>query len=97
MIELTLEQIKQLDMVLFLYRLGGEIKKKKSSKYGWYIEYENNRFWVRYDYKTNRYFYTNLNTTNDNGTIIDFIQNHIIKEKNIGKVKKYIQENINLF
>ena len=94
---MDLEQIKQLNMVSYLINLGGVINKKKSSKYGWYIKWENNRLWVRYDYKTNKYFYTNLNTTNDNGTIIDFIQNHIIKEKNIGKVKKYIQENINLF
>jgi len=75
----------------FLISIGGEIKKKKSSKFGKFIEWNNNKFWVRFDYKTGYYFYINL-TGNDNGTLIDFIQEHIIKEKNIGKVKKYLGE-----
>jgi len=88
---LTLQAIKQLNMWDFLISIGGEIKKKKSSKFGKFIEWNNNKFWVRFDYKTGYYFYINL-TGNDNGTLIDFIQEHIIKEKNIGKVKKYLGE-----
>jgi len=88
---LTLQAIKQINMWDFLTSIGGKIKKKKSSKFGKFIEWNNNKFWVRFDYKTGYYFYINL-TGNDKGTIIDFIQEHIIKEKNIGKVKKYLGE-----
>lgn len=88
---LTLQEIKQINMWEFVLNLGGEIKKKKSSKYGKFIKWNGYNFWIRFDYKTGYYFYINL-TGNDKGTLIDFIQEHIIKEKNIGKVKKYLGE-----
>jgi len=88
---LTLQEIKQINMWDFLLSIGGEIKKKKSSKYGKFIKWNGYNFWVRFDYKTNYFFYINLNG-NDKGTLIDFIQTHIIKENNIGKVKQYLGE-----
>ncbi len=93
----TLQEIKQLNFWNFMSNIGAELDKKKSSKYGKLFKYNNYKFWVRFDYNTSNYIYTNLTTTGDNGTLIDFIQNHIINEKNLGKVKKYISQNYHLF
>ncbi len=94
---ISLEEIKQLNFFNFIERLGGEYKKKKSSKYGRLYKWNNIHLWIRYDYKTGKYFYTSLDTNGDNGTLIDFIQNHIINERNLGKVRKYVKDNLNLF
>jgi hypothetical protein len=88
---ISLQEIKKINMWDFLENLGGKIIKKKSSKFGKFIKWNNNNFWVRFDYKTGYYFYINL-TGNDKGTLIDFIQEHIIQERNLGKVKKYLGE-----
>jgi hypothetical protein len=89
------EIIKRLDMFdIFENVFGYEYKKKKSSKYGRLYNTPHGYVWVRYDYRTGIYFYMNLDDGLDNGTLIDWIQNHIINEKNLGKVKKYISENI---
>jgi hypothetical protein len=92
---ITCEIIKRLDLFeIFEYHFNYEYKKKKSSKYGRLYNTPYGYIWARYDYKSGIYFYTNLDEINDNGTLIDWIQNHIINEKNLGKVKKYISENI---
>ncbi len=93
---MTLNEIKQLNFWNYIEAIGGSLIKKKSSKYGRYYKTEFGSLWVRYDYKTGYYFYVNLTGT-DKGTLIDFIQTHIIKEKNLGKVRGYISKNINLF
>ena len=93
----TLQEIKQLNFWNFMLSLGATLDNKKSSKYGKLFKYNNNKIWVRYDYNTSNYFYTNLTTGNDNGTLIDFIQNHIINQKNLGKVRQYVSQNLNLF
>lgn len=93
---MTLNEIKRLNFFNYLEALGASLNKKKSSKYGRYYEWQNNKLWVRIDYKTGIYFYINLNGS-DKGTIIDFIQEHIILEKNLGKVRKYISDNLHLF
>jgi len=93
---ITLQEIKRLNFWNFLLSTGGELKKKKSSKYGKLIKWNGNNFWIRYDYSTGYYFYINLNGT-DKGTLIDFIQTHILQERNIGKVRKYVADNLNLF
>jgi len=90
---IDLNMIKSLNLFdIFENHFLMELNKKKSSKYGRYYKSSFGRFWVRYDYKTDKYFYTSL-TNNDRGTLIDFIQNNIIKERNIGKVVKYLKEN----
>ncbi len=93
---ISLDKIKQLNFWNYIEAIGGELKKKKSSKYGRYYKTTFGSLWIRYDYKTGYYFYVNLTGT-DKGTIIDFIQEHIIKEKNLGKVRKYVVDNIDLF
>ncbi len=94
---ISLEEIKRLNFFNFLDSLGAEFKKKKSSKYGRLYKYKNIHLWIRYDYKTGYYFYTSLDSNGDNGTLIDFIQNHIINERNLGKVRKYVKENLDKF
>lgn len=94
---ITLEEIKQLNFWNFIIASGGEEIKKKSSKYGKFFKF-NGDLWVRYDYNTLKYFYVNLSDAkNDKGTLIDFIQLHILKEKNLGKVRKYVSNNLHLF
>ena len=93
---ITLDEIKRLDFWNYIETFGSELKKKKSSKYGRYYKTEFGSLWIRYDYKTGYFFYVNL-TGNDKGTLIDFIQEHIIKERNLGKVRKYVSDNLNLF
>ena len=93
---LDLQEIKRLNFWSFLDYLGGKFVKKKSTKYGKLYKWNNAKFWVRYDYKTKLYFYINLTGT-DKGTIIDFIQEHITKERNLGKVRKFVKERLYLF
>ena len=93
---ISLEEIKSLNFFNYLEAIGAYIVKKKSSKYGRYYKWENIRLWVRYDYKTGKYFYINL-SGNDKGTLIDFIQEHIINERNLGKVRQYVSNNLHLF
>jgi len=93
---ITLQEIKRLNFWNFLLSTGGELKKKKSSKYGKLIKWNGNNFWIRYDYSTGYYFYINL-TGDDKGTLIDFIQEHILQERNLGKVRRYITDNLHLF
>ena len=92
---ISLDEIKQLNFWNFIEALGGVEIKKKSSKYGKFFKFNGN-LWVRYDYNTLKYFYVNL-SGDDKGTLIDFIQKHILKEKNLGKVKKYVSNNLHLF
>jgi len=90
----NLNEIKYINLFdIFENFFNMELNKKKSSKYGRYYESIWGKYWVRYDYTTGKYFYVNLTNDTDKGTLIDFIQNNIIKEKNIGKVIKYLQEN----
>ena len=93
---ISLKEIKQLNMWNYIESIGGSLIKKKSSKYGRLYNTQFGKLWIRYDYSTSYYFYINL-TGNDKGTLIDFIQEHILKEKNLGKVRKYISDNLNLF
>ena len=89
-----LDIIKMINLFdIFENYFSMEYIKKKSSKFGRYYKSPFGKFWVRYDYITGKYFYINLTNNNDKGTLIDFIQNNIIKEKNIGKVIKYLREN----
>jgi len=90
---ISLEEIKKYNFFEFIEALGGSLIKKKSSKYGRYYKTEFGSLWIRYDYKTGYYFYINL-TGADKGTLIDFIQTHIIGEYNLGKVRKYFKGNI---
>jgi len=94
---ISLEEIKRLNFFAYLEAIGASLVKKKSSKYGRYYKWENCRLWVRYDYKTGIYFYCNLSLAGDAGTIIDFIQNHILQERNLGKVRRYVSEHLHLF
>jgi hypothetical protein len=93
---ISLEEIKRLNFFNYLEAIGASLIKKKSSKYGRLYKTHFGSLWVRYDYKTGIYFYINL-TGADKGTIIDFVQEHILHEQNLGKVRKYISENLNLF
>ena len=93
---ISLDEIKRLNFWSYIEALGGELKKKKSSKYGRLYKTPFGSLWIRYDYKTGYYFYINLTGT-DKGTLIDFIQEHILQEKNLGKVRKYVYDNLNLF
>jgi hypothetical protein len=93
---ISLEEIKSLNFFDYLEAIGASLSKKKSSKYGRYYKWQNYSLWVRYDYKTKKYFYINL-TGNDKGTLIDFLQEHIINERNLGKVKRYVSDNQYLF
>jgi len=90
---ISLEEIKQYNFWSFIEALGGSLIKKKSSKYGKLYKTEFGSLWIRYDYSTGYFFYVNL-TGSDKGTLIDFIQEHILKEKNLGKVRKYFKEKI---
>ncbi len=91
--KIDLNELKFLDLFyIFENIFGAEYVKKKSSKYGRYYKLFGNKYWVRFDYRTGKYFYTSLNNNNDSGTIIDFIQNNIICEKNIGKVVMYLKQ-----
>jgi len=93
---ITLEEIKQLNFWNYIEALGGELQKKKSSKYGKLYKWNGNKLWIRTDYKTGYFFYVNLSGT-DKGTLIDFIQEHILGERNLGKVRRYISDNLHLF
>ena len=93
---ISLQEIKTLNMWNYIEALGGELQKKKSSKYGRLYKTEFGSLWIRYDYKTRYFFYINLTGT-DKGTLIDFIQEHILQEKNLGKVRKYVTDNLHLF
>jgi len=93
---ITLEEIKQLNFWNYIEALGGSLIKKKSSRYGRLYKTDFGKLWIRYDYSTGYYFYINL-TGNDKGTLIDFIQEHIICERNLGKVRRYISDNLHLF
>ena len=91
--KINLDELKYIDLFyIFENVFNAEYIKKKSSKYGRYYKWNGEKFWVRYDYKTGKYFYTSLDNNNDKGTIIDFVQNNIIGEKNIGKVVKYLKQ-----
>ncbi len=91
--KINLDELKYINLFdIFENIFGAEYVKKKSSKYGRYYKWNGAKYWVRYDYRTGKYFYTNLCTDNDKGTIIDFVQNNIINEKNIGKVVQYLRE-----
>ena len=94
---ISLEEIKKIDMWAYLRAIGGEFIKEKSSRYGKLYKTDFGKLWVRYDYKTGYYFYVNLSDDSDKGTLIDFLQNNIIKERNLSKVKKYITDNSILF
>jgi len=92
---MNLEEIKQLNLFdIIEHYFGGELVKKKSSKYGRFYNTTWGKLWVRYDYNTGMYFYVNLSNDSDKGTLIDFIQNNIINTKNLGLVKKYVKENL---
>lgn len=92
--KINLDTIKTINLFeIFENFFGMEYIKKKSSKYGRLYKSSWGKYWVRYDYNTGKYFYVNLTNDNDKGTLIDFIQNNIINEKNIGKVVKYLKEN----
>jgi len=93
---LSLQEIKQLNFWNYIEALGGSLDKKKSSKYGRLYKTDFGKLWIRYDYSTGYYFYINL-TGNDKGTLIDFIQEHILGERNLGKVRRYISDNLHLF
>lgn len=93
---ISLEEIKSLNFFDYLEAIGASLSKKKSSKYGRYYKWQNYSLWVRYDYKTKKYFFINL-TGNDKGTLIDFLQEHIIGERNLGKVRRYVSDNQYLF
>ena len=93
---ISLDEIKRLNFFAYLEAIGASLVKKKSSKYGRLYKTPFGSLWVRYDYKTGIYFYTSLTGT-DNGTIIDFIQTHILQERNLGKVRRYISEHLHLF
>ena len=94
-IQICLSEIKTYNFFSYLENFLGLIPiKKKSSKYGRYYKSQFGRLWVRYDYSTNIYFYINLDNPTDKGTLIDFIQNNILNEKNLGKVKKYFKDTI---
>ena len=91
--KIDLNKLKHINLFnVFESVFGAEFVKKKSSKYGRYYKLNGNRYWVRFDYRTGKYFYTSLDNDNDKGTIIDFIQNNIICEKNIGKVVQYLKQ-----
>ena len=91
---MDLNKIKEINLYeLFLHHFGYEFKKKKSSRYGYFFKTPFGNVWVRFDYKTDKWFYTNLSVNGDNGTLIDWIQNHIINTQNIGLVKKYLKDN----
>ena len=96
-ISVTLQEIKQLNMWNYIEALGGTLIKKKSSKYGRLYDTDFGKLWIRYDYSTGYFFYINLSNDTDKGTLIDFVQEHILKEKNLGKVRKYVSQNLNLF
>jgi hypothetical protein len=84
-----LQYIKQYKLQYIFEYLGYQYDKKKSTeKSKKYKDNKGNIFII----KDNVYFNTIDNT--DNGTSIDFIQNHIIREKNFYKVKKWFNENI---
>lgn len=92
--KIDLDELKHIDLFdIFENFFSMEYVKKKSSKYGRLYKSSWGKFWVRYDYRTGKYFYVNLTNDYDKGTLIDFIQNNIINEKNIGKVIKYLKEN----
>ena len=92
--KINLDTIKTINLFdMFENYFSMEYIKKKSSKYGRLYKSSWGKYWVRYDYKTGKYFYVNLTNDSDKGTLIDFIQNNIIREKNIGKVIKYLKEN----
>jgi len=92
--KINLEELKYINLFyIFENHFNMEYIKKKSSRYGRYYKGVFGKYWVRKDYKTGKYFYTSLNNDFDKGTIIDFIQNNIIKQKNIGKVVWYLKEN----
>lgn len=92
--KINLDEIKTLDLFfVFENFFSMEYIKKKSSKYGRLYNSPYGKIWARYDYRTGKYFYINLTNDSDRGTLIDFIQNHIINEKNIGKVIKYLKDN----
>jgi len=93
---ISLQEIKQLNFWNYIEALGGSLIKKKSSKYGRLYKTSFGSLWIRYDYSTRYFFYINL-TGNDKGTLIDFIQTHILREQNLGKVRKYVSDNIHLF
>ena len=91
--KINLQELKYIDLFyIFENVFNAEYIKKKSSKYGRYYKLFGNKYWVRFDYRTGKYFYTNLCVDNDKGTIIDFVQNNILQEKNIGKVVKYLKQ-----
>ena len=95
--QISLDEIKRLNFWNYIETFGAELKKKKSSKYGRLYKTEFGSLWIRYDYSTGYFFYINLSNDTDKGTLIDFIQNNILHEKNLGKVKRYIIDHINLF
>jgi len=86
---ISLEEIKRYNLFEVLERLGAHLDKKKSSRYGRLYKTDYGKIWARYDYSTGFYFYINLSDDTDKGTLIDFIQNHLINDKNLGKVKRY--------
>ena len=91
--KINLDELKYINLFyIFENVFGAEYIKKKSSKYGRYYKWNGDKYWVRYDYKTGKYFYTSLDNNNDKGTIIDFVQNNILQEKNIGKVIQYLKQ-----
>ena len=91
--KINLQELKYIDLFsIFENVFNAEYIKKKSSKYGRYYKWNGNKYWVRYDYKSGKYFYTSLTNNVDKGTIIDFIQNNILQEKNIGKVVQYLKQ-----
>ena len=93
---ISLQEIKQLNFWNYIEALGGSLIKKKSSKYGRLYKTSFGSLWIRYDYSTRYFFYINF-TGNDKGTLIDFIQTHILREQNLGKVRKYVSDNLHLF
>ena len=91
--KINLDELKYINLFnIFETIFGAEYVKKKSSKYGRYYKWNGEKFWVRYDYRTGKYFYTSLTNNNNKGTIIDFIQNNILQERNIGKVVQYLKQ-----
>ena len=91
--KIDLNELKFLNLFdIFENVFCAEYIKKKSSKYGRYYKWNGEKFWVRFDYRTGKYFYTSLTNDSDSGTIIDFVQNNILQEKNIGKVVQYLKQ-----
>ena len=85
-----LQYIKQYNLIEILDYIGCIKDKKKSTKTSLKYKCNCGIFII----KDNKYFNTFDN--NDNGSVIDFIQNNILEERNFYKVKKWFNDNIQI-